>query len=60
MKTAAIDVGAIEEVDRSRLGNEDVEDSNVRVLRIGDPDEHRDVALQVQQGMQLDTRDPSG
>ena len=51
-----VDVAAIHDVVGARLGNQQVEDVDVVNLAVGDFDEGRDVAAQVDQGMQLDRR----
>ena len=49
-----INVSPVEDIDRSRLREEGVEDTNVVYAAVGDPDPSGDVAPEVQEGVQLD------
>ena len=49
-----VNVSPVEDIDRSRLGEEEVEDTNVVYAAVGDPDPGGDVAPEVQQGVQFD------
>src|ERR1700748_3206878 len=51
-----IDIAAIHDVDRARLGKQQVERVNVVQFAVRDVDEARDVAAQVQQRVHLDRR----
>src|SRR4051812_31068800 len=51
-----IQVAAVHDVERSRLGDQQVEGNEVVDLPVGDMDEARNRAAQIQQGVKLDRR----
>ena len=56
MQALEIDIAAIHDVDRTRLGHEKVERVDVVQLAVRDVDEARDAAAQVQERVQLHGR----
>ena len=56
VEAGEVQVGPVHDVEGAGLGQEQVHDLDVVELAIGDVDESRNTAAQVQQGMQLDRR----
>ena len=56
VEAGEVQVGPVHDVEGAGLGQEQVHDLDVVELAIGDVDESRNSAAQVQQGMQLDRR----
>jgi len=56
VKASKIDISAIHDIDAARLESDHIENVHVVDLPVGDADEHRDGAVQVDYRMQLDGR----
>src|SRR6266403_1249022 len=56
VKTREVDVAAIHNVDGARFGEQQIEGVNVVQLAVRDVNEARDIAAQIEQGVQLHRR----
>ncbi len=53
-QTLEVDVPTVHDVESTRFGNQFVEDVDLVPLAIADPNKRRDIASQIEQGVQLD------
>ena len=56
VETLEVEVAAVHDVERARLGNQHVEDIDIVQFAVGDVDKARNRSAQVEQRVQLDGR----